>query len=329
MNAFQKGAATAIADRAREISMPFKWLGVFVSGILLLSCGVSREEIERKEKAAASMAVVSETVKEYAKTIATDTINGITHNFIRQASVKCKVENVLNSSQAIEDAIAFYGGYITKSDLNSEVQYTNSIPVSEDSLRETTYYTTVNTISARVPNNNLDSVMRKTIGLATFVDFQKTSADDVKFKLYANQLAERRLAKHQQKVQAKVDKSTSGIQKISEAENDLLDKQELADSKRLESVELIDKVNYSTIIIDLYQPQSEKTRLLLKPNVIVPYEPSFAQKLGKALLSGFGILKSFVLFLAESWSIWLIIIALFFGIKKLVTYFSGKEKQLA
>jgi hypothetical protein len=328
METFQKGNRAEKVGSARGIIMPLKWLSVGLVAVVFYSCGSSSmERASFKEDRAASLEALADSVNSYTKGIATDTINGITHNFIRQADVKCKVDNVLNSSEIIEDAIALYGGYITNSNLNSDVHYTNRIAITEDSLKEITYYTTVNTISARVPNKNLDSVMRKTIHLAAFVDYQRTSADDVKFKLYANQMAERRIAKHQHRVEGQVDKSKSNIQKINEAEENLLTKQELADNKRLESIEMIDKVNYSTITIHLYQPASEKSCVVLKPDVTKPYEPSFAQKFGKSFLKGFEILKTFVLFVTEGWSIWLILIGVFFGIKKIVNYFSSKEEK--
>ncbi len=327
MKIIQMNAKRTKAAYSQGTILSLKTIGVFFLSVLLVACSASYED-KAKANEGASMKAVSDSVSNYAKEISTDTINGITHNFIREAKVKCKVTDVLKASQRIEDVVAFYGGYVTSSNLTSNIDYSNSVLISADSLKETTYYTTEDFISVRVPNKSLDSIVRTVINLATFVDYQTTSADDVKFKLYANQLAERRLAKHTRLAQKKVNTSTSNISKINAVENDILDKEELADNKRLESVELIDQVNYSTVKINLYQPQTEKSRVILKPFVTKPYEPTFLQKLGKALESGFSVLKAFILFLAEGWSVWLILISLGFGIHKIVKYFSNKTKAM-
>jgi hypothetical protein len=326
MKSNKMNAKTAGASLSKGYAVSLKYLSIFSAGLLLFACANASREDRVAASEANLMKTVADSVSSYTKGIATDTINGITHNFIREAKVKCKVTDVLKASQKIEDVVAAYGGYVTSSNLTSNINYSNSLLITEDSLKETTYYTTEDFISVRVPNKSLDSIVRTVVNLATFVDYQTTSADDVKLKLYANQLAERRLNKHTQLAQKKVNNSSSNISKINAVENDILDKEELADNKRLESVELIDQVNYSTVKINLYQDQTEKSRVILKPLVTEPYQPSFVQKLGKAIESGFGVLKAFILFIAEGWSIWLILIGLAFGIHKTIKYFSNKAK---
>jgi hypothetical protein len=312
------GSGIALFKNTVFVSIP-------LSAFLLVSCGASREEMAYLEKSKE----VADSVSSYVAGIATDTINGVTHNFIRKANLKCKVKDVLQSTKQIEQFANAAGGYITHSDLSSTKDYSNSIHFKKDSLMERTYYTATSYITMRVPNKQLDSVLAKITDLAVFVDYRTINCDDVKMKLYANKLAENRYQVYKSRLQNKIDNKDAKLNQIADAEENALEKQTMADTKRVESYDLTDQVNYSTVILNLYQAQNSITNIEVLPNNIETYEPSFISKLGSAFLNGFDVLKGMLLFFVNLWSVILILILMFFGIRKLVLHFSKKANVIS
>lgn len=314
MKLCKKASGDSKADRGTGTVLSKKSL-MLISGamiIILTGCGSSAEEhsSSREEKA------VADSVSSYVGAIATETINGVTHNFIRKAEMKFKVKDVLKSSNIVEDLTTASGGYISSSEMSSSQHYSNTTRISKDSVLEQIYYTTVNRISLRVPNQKLDTVLRQISDLALFIDYRHLSSDDVKMKFFSNKLAEARYNTYKNKVTQKTNSVTAKQDQIVNTEENLLNKQTLADQKRIETIELADQVNYSTVSVEIYQPSSCLKQYLAAEEKLEPYEPSFFEKAGEAFISGFAILKSFFLMLINIWGLILIFGLAFWGLRK-------------
>lgn len=301
----------------------FKFLSFLIISSVFFSCGASREDRDLFESSKASQEV-ADSVSSYMKNLATDTINGVTHNFIRKANLKFKVQDVLSSSKKIEDIVANYGGYVSASELTSNKNYTQSTQINKDSLVEETFFTTINSISIRVPSQRLDTVMRQISDLALFIDYRNLHSDDVKMKLFSNKLAENRYKNFNSSLQQKTNTTKTKTSQVINVEESILNKQTSADEIRIESLELADQVNYSTINIETYQAQAVLKQVLALPNRIEPYKISFTEKLGNSFLNGLQILKNFILFLVNSWGVILILGVLFIFTKKIINYLTKK-----
>ena len=281
--------------------------------IFLESCGPSKEEMEYREKSQ----TIANTIAEYSPGLATDTINGITHNFVRTADLKFKVKNVLASSDQIEDLVVKKGGYISLSDLSSHINYNTYVKFKKDSTIESTSYTTMNTITLKIPNKQLDKVVREISGYALFIDSRKLRADDVKMTLYANSLSEKRYEHYQSRLEKKTKKDKENLNHSIKAEEMLLEKQTLADNTRIDSYNLADQVNYSTITLELYQTEQFSQEIKAMPPIIEPYSPSFLEQLNAAFLKGVEFLKNCFLFIVGIWGLLFFFIVLFFTFKKM------------
>jgi hypothetical protein len=304
-------------------------LGIVLSAILIISsviifssCGAEpgrlSEQAPSKEKA------VSDSVSSYIKGIVTDTINGITHNFIRKATMKFKVDDVINASKQIEDLVSNYGGYISNSELNSNKGYSKSVQTTKDSIVESTPYLITNHITAKVPNKKMDTVLRQISDLAKFIDFRHLKSDDVKLKLFSNQLAENRYKNYKTGLQKNAQKVTTKQPQALSTEENILEKQALADANRIDAYSLADEVNYSDIQLEIYQPEKTLIGTMAIPKNINSYKPSFFIKFRGAVSSGFEILKGFILFIANAWGIILILLGFFFLIKWLIAFITKK-----
>jgi hypothetical protein len=300
------------------ISMPVKLsiAGLCIAfSFVLPGCGMSSEEMEKRE---AAMALG------LSDTVVTDTINGVAHNFVRKADLTCKVEDVLYATRRVENLVALCGGYVTKSDLSSVINYHNSVHFKEDSLMESTFYTTSSAMVLRIPSTRLDTLLAGIIDMALFVDARNISADDVKIQLFAAKLAEKRYEDYHWQLNKNVNSGKVPAKQITAAEQALLEKQELADGKSIEFYALADQVNYSTVALQFYQAQQEKRKVVAVSPTLTPYEPTFISKLGTTIAGGFDLLKTCILFLANSWGFLFIAVLLFWLVKKIFRYSKSK-----
>ena len=281
--------------------------------IFISSCGPSKEEMEYREKSQ----TIANTIAEHSQGLVTDTISGVTHNFVRTADLKFKVKNVLLSSDQIEELVVKKGGYISFSDLSSHINYNTSMKFKKDSTIESTSYTTMNTVTLKIPNKQLDTVVREISSYALFIDYRKLRADDVKMALYANSLAEKRYEHYQSRLEKKIKKDKENLNHSIKAEEVLLEKQTLADNTSIDSYNLADQVNYSTITLELYQTEQFSREIKAIPPIIDPYSPSFLEQLSTAFLKGVELLKNCFLLIVGIWGLLFFFIVLVFTYKKM------------
>lgn len=238
--------------------------------------------------------------------------------FIRTADLRFRVKDAVKAIYAIEDLIAGFGGLVEHTQLTSRVDQRYTTPISADSLLETTKYTVMNTATLRVPVVKLDTALKSLSRFVDFLDQRTVKAEDVRLMLLGNRLAQQRIARHQQRVESAIDEQGKKLRETASAEDRLLDRQEQADRARLSNLGLEDRIAYSTITISLYQRQSARYDVIPNERSVDQYRPGFFAQLGTALHDGWELLTDFVLLLARSWSLLLIIAVIFLVLRRVV-----------
>jgi hypothetical protein len=223
--------------------------------------------------------------------------------FIRTADLKFKVGNVQQSTYIIEDIVGKHNGFVTLSNLASNISHKNIIKVSEDSLLETTYYATENVMSMRVPNTELDTVLKEIAKQITFLDYRVIKAEDVSLQLMANKWTQKRAEKHYIRLEKAIYEKAKKLKETTEAEESLVTQEELGDYSKMENLSLIDQVNYSTINLRVYQREVIKKELIENEKNISEYEPNLFSKMKDSLKDGWLFLEEFILFLLKLWPI--------------------------
>ncbi len=229
-------------------------------------------------------------------------------SIIRTADLKFKVKQVYQSTTAIEDIATHFGGFVTSSNLTSSIDQVNTTEISADSSLETTLYTVTNSMVVRVPNITLDTTLKSMAYLIDYLDYRNIKAEDSRLQFMQAQLTRNRLQHHTQRVENNIDNKGKKLGETTNAEDNLLNKQEQADNALLESFLLKDKVNYSTITLSIYQRQGIKRTLIANNKNIEPYKPSLLKRLVESIQTGWLVLEDLMLFLIRIWS--LIVIAL-------------------
>jgi hypothetical protein len=187
--------------------------------------------------------------------------------------------------------------------LNSRIDNTSTIAVSPDSTLETIYYTVANEIVIRVPNTKLDSTLRSIGRLIDYLEYRVIKAEDVKLKLLSNQITQQRVSRHEERLSKAIDERGKKLFETSVAEENLLNKQEQNDNARVSNLSLTDRINFSTVSINIYQIQETKRWLTANDKNIKEYEPGFGKKFKESIKFGWSILAEFLLFIVKLWAI--------------------------
>lgn len=277
--------------------------------IILASCGPAREEIEAKEKAYADSVSVSAgaTADEAAakkKEIAFRPDSG--RVFVRTADLNFKVKDVKLATFDIERIVRDNRGYVTRTALESTVNYKHALRVSKDSLKETIHYQVHNDMVIRVPNTELDKTLSEIAVLFDYLDHRRVYSEDITSELQLSSLSQANFRNHKQRVEKVIGEKRKKLNSTIEAENSLFEKQAIANQTTVETRQLSYDVAYSTIRIAIYQNESVRSELLAYSEPTKPYETPFGGKLAEAASTGVTILAEILLFIVRIWPLWFI-----------------------
>jgi hypothetical protein len=236
--------------------------------------------------------------------------------FIRTADIKFKVKNVVSSTYAIENATQKFGGYVTYTNLQSTIYDQIKTKISQDSTLETTKYTVENNITIRVPNTQLDTVLKTIAQQIDFLNFRVIKADDVSLKLLSNQLSQKRSANTEKRAEKAIDEKGKKINDIMEAENTLANQKEASDNRTIDNLSLEDQINFSTITLQLYQNESIRQEIMASEKESAYYKPHIGIQITDALKGGWYLLENIMVFFLSLWPFVIIGITAFFLYKK-------------
>ncbi len=230
--------------------------------------------------------------------------------FIRTADLKFRVKDVIQSSYEIESITTRMHGFVTHTQLTSNVENIERNEMSTDITLISTIYRVVNIIHIRVPNTLLDSTLKEISKQISFLDYRSIHAEDVQLQLLANQLSEKRNEHFQKRVIAAGNDSGKKQSNLS-SEESLLETQEQKDIAYIDNLKLTDQINYSSIKLELYQNQTVQHEMISN-NKTDAFEPGFFYKIWDSLKIGWNTLITFILNLTKVWALVILVIGLFF-----------------
>jgi hypothetical protein len=236
--------------------------------------------------------------------------------FVRTADLKFKVKNVAKSTYAIENIVAKNGGFVTFTDLKSTVNEKSETKISQDSTLETTRFTVDNTITLRVPNTQLDTVLKLMVNEVAFLDSRLIKADDVALQLLSNKMAQKRLTSHQKRLEKGIDTKGKKLNDITNAEDKVLDRETESDETVLKNLSLEDQVNFSTVTLYLYQRESVLQEIVANEKSINAYRPHIGLQILDGLKTGWFMFEAIIAFIVQLWSIIVLVILGLFIYKK-------------
>lgn len=225
------------------------------------------------------------------------------HRFIRTADLAFRVKDVVHATLGIEDIVKAHGGWIASTRLRSEPRGTRTIPVSEDSLLEVSRYELMNSVSLRLPDEELDVALREIGAWVDLFDHRDISADDIKLRMTANALTERRAKAHSQRLGQAIDDHGRRLRETVSAEEALLASDEKRDQSILSNMELADRVAYSTVSLTIHQPALIREEMKASEHALSAYQPSLGTRLGDALADGWRLVEILITGLLSIWPV--------------------------
>jgi hypothetical protein len=240
-----------------------------------------------------------------------------TRKFVRTAELKFKVKSVVKSTYDIEDITVRQGGFVTLTDLRSNIDKMETTHLSADSLLETTSYTVVNTLTLRVPTNRLDTTLKAIAKNIDYLDYRVIKADDVALQILTNNLTLKRSANNEKRLTNAIDERGKKLNETTNAEELLLSKQEQSDNAKIANLSLSDQLRYSTINLSIYQRPAVKREVIANNKKIAEYEPGFFSQIWDSIKFGWSMIAAVIAFLFQLWAFALLGIIVYVIYKKL------------
>lgn len=222
--------------------------------------------------------------------------------FIRTADLRFKVKNVAKSTYAIENTVAKFGGFVSSTELRSNIINTSTAKKSNDSLVETTRFVVENNMIIRVPNTLLDTTLKTIARQIDYLDYRIIKADDVSLKLLSNDLSKKRNQDNQKRVEDAIANRGKKLGETLDAEDRLHESQTQSDEAKLSNLSLKDQVNFSTLSLSLYQREEFKKEVIANPDS-EEYRTSIGVRIMDGLKTGWHILEEIIIFFVNIWTI--------------------------
>jgi Domain of unknown function (DUF4349) len=235
--------------------------------------------------------------------------------FIRTADIKFKVDNVEKSTYDIENACNNHGGFVTYTNLTSNIDEHTENAISKDSILETTLFTVTNNITLRIPNTKLDTTLKDIAKNVDYLDYRIIKADDVSLQILSNDLTQTRVTKNHASISNDIEQNRKKLDETLVAEETVLSKQQIVDNAKMANLSLKDQINFSTVSLLIYQRQGLKRSVRVNDEDTDKYEIGLGHKILEGFLFGWKMLTYFIVALSKCWFLFLLGALGFFGYK--------------
>lgn len=289
----------------------------FAFALLFMGIAISCKQAESENSEATSniTEATADTTSVVSSSAAVEPKNS-TRKFVRTADIKFKVKNVAKSTGLIEDATTRFGGFVTYTNLQSTINDEDRTKVSPDSTLVTTKYTVENNMTIRVPNTQLDTVIKTIANQIGFLHYRVIKADDVTLQMLSNKMAQKRSTSTEKRIATAIDTKGKKLNQVIDAEENLDAKKEANDAKTLENLSLKDQVNFSTLTLLVYQDQTVKQEMIANEKSVNAYRPNIGLQVWDSIKTGWFVLENIISFVLLLWPFALIGFLGFLGYKK-------------
>lgn len=209
-----------------------------------------------------------------------------------------------------------FGGFVTYTNLQSNIHSEDRTKVSQDSTLVTTKYKVDNNITIRVPNTKMDTVIKTIAKQIHFLDYRIIKADDVSLQMLSNELAQKRSNSSEKRLANAIDSKVKKLNQVVDAEATLDTKKEQNNASKLQNLSLQDQVNFSTLTLNIYQDESIKQEMVANEKSINAYRPNIGLQIWDSVKTGWFMLEHIISFVVVLWPFALIGFLGFLGYKK-------------
>jgi hypothetical protein len=198
----------------------------------------------------------------------------------------------------------------------------SAVKLSRDSLLVSKKIIVESQIVLRIPNETLDSMVRELNKLILFLDYRIVKMDEVTFNILANRKAIERLKDYETRQKKHIDTKSGKLKETTNAEENVLNRQNQADQLDVESVALADQVKYCNLTLYIYQKPVWYKEVQVLPDT-ESSRPNLFARILDALTAGWIVCMYIIVFLFRIW--WLFVIL--GGIAVTITFILRRKKK--
>ncbi|REC52346.1 MULTISPECIES: DUF4349 domain-containing protein [Chryseobacterium] len=290
--------------------MKTKYIRLSIATALLLgiySCKkgeVSSENLEKYASADSAIAISSDSVSSVATMKVKD------KQFIKTAEVNMEVKDVYDATISIEKSVQELGGFVTRSDLKSNVVSEETYNTSDEQAMLIKKYQSENTMQVRVPTEKLGELLTLINNKKLFLNARSIHAEDVTANIKYSALEAQRNKKTTDNIaQMKVNKD-----KVTMSDENMKE----GNSQQLESMNMTDMLKYSTVDIYIKEPKIRVAEIAVTNTQSIDdkYKFDFLYSAKSAFVEGYYLIQKIVVGLITVWPIVLIGIAVVYFVRK-------------
>ena len=230
--------------------------------------------------------------------------------FIKTADVNMEVKDVYDATISIEKSVQELGGFVTHSNLKSNVLSEDTYNTSNEEAMLIKKYQSENRIQVRVPTVKLGEFLTLINNKKLFLNSRSSNAEDVTSNIKYAELEGKRIKKTSENIsQLKTNKD-----KVK------LDDENMSESNQQQyaNMDVADNLKYSTVDIYIKEPKIRIAEIAITNTKSIDdkYKFDFIYRAKSAFVEGYYLIQRIVVGLIVIWPILLIGVAILFLYRK-------------
>jgi hypothetical protein len=220
--------------------------------------------------------------------------------FIKTAEVNMEVKDVYDATISIEKSVQDLGGFVTNSNLRSNVVSEDSYNTSDNEAMLVKKYQTENSMQVRVPTEKLGDFLTFINNKKLFLNSRVINAEDVTSGIKYAEMEGKRIKKTGENISEL--KTTKDKVKMND------DNMSEENQQQLANLDVTDNLKYSTVDIFIKEPKLRVAEIAIinTTNIDNKYKFAFFYSAKNAFVEGFYLIQRIIVGLIMIWPLLLI-----------------------
>lgn len=230
--------------------------------------------------------------------------------FIKSAEVSMEVKDVYDATVYIEKSLKDLGGFVTSSDLNSQILSEETFAISDENAMMVRKFQTENTMQVRVPTEKLGDLLLLINNKKVFLTSRTILAEDVTSNIKLAELEAKRNSKSAENIE-KLHLHKGKVKMSDENEQE-------GNYQKISAFDMQDQLKYSNVDIYLKEPQLRVAEIPVSntKNRDDQYQNNFIYEAKNAVSEGFYLIQSIILGMLKIWPLIIIGGLIFYILRK-------------
>lgn len=220
--------------------------------------------------------------------------------FIKTANVNMEVKDVYEATTSMEKSVQELGGFVTQSNLQSNVVSEETFNTSNEEAMLVKKYQTENTMQVRVPTEKLGEFLTLINNKKLFLNSRVINAEDVTANIKYAELEGKRIKKTGENIsELKTNKDKVNMSNENMSEEN---------QQQLANMDVADNLKYSTVDIYIKEPKLRIAEIAVTntKNIDNKYKFNFLYDVKNAFVEGFYLIQRILVGLVTIWPLLLI-----------------------